>query len=149
MQDKHQPESIPENGGAAPPAGLGCRVELVLYYENGECEPLTVEIVPDEVADFKNGLLGESTPLANAINGYVAGDILPYQASDIIKVAVQSVTPGSDDTHREVIERRKAVLREAVRQSDLTNAIIFASAVNNKWGDYDPGAMAKELTDKP
>jgi hypothetical protein len=127
----------------------GCRVQLVLYYEDGETEILSLEIVPDEVADFKNGLLGESTPLAQSVNGHSAGDTIPYRAGDIVKVYLESVLPGSQGSHKDVIERRQAIVREAVRQSDLTNAIIFASAVNNKWGDYDPGAMAEELDKKP
>jgi hypothetical protein len=49
-----------------------------------------------------------------------------------------------------VAARRKAVLRQAVDHSDYINAMIFASSVNNKWGDYDvEGLDPDQWTDKP
>jgi hypothetical protein len=126
------------------PVGIGCQVEVELFYETGESERLNLEIVPDNVSDFHGGLLGESTPLAKALLEHTAGETVLYRAGDIVKVCIHAVNAGSAGSHKDILERRQAVLREAVRQSDLTNAIIFASAVNNKWGDYDPGAMAKE-----
>lgn len=124
-------------------AHRGTLVEIELVSENGEVEPLAFEIVPDKVADFKSQLLGESTPLAQAILGHKAGETLPYVVDDLVQVRILSVTPVETGNHRDVLERRQAILRKAVHQADLSNAIIFASAVDNKWGDYDPGALAE------
>jgi hypothetical protein len=149
MDENGLPEKRIEDTSDPSCAGRGRKVEMILFYETGETEPITVEIVPDKVSDFKNGLLGETTLLAKAISGHRSGETITYLAGDIVKVKIQDVLPGSHASHKEVLERRNAILTEAVRQSDLTNAIIFASAVNNKWGDYDPGAMTKELENKP
>lgn len=117
------------------------KVILEILSENDEVDSFSLEIVPDEVADFKAGLLGETTPLAQAILGHSAGETLSYHAGDIVQVKILEVELGTFNNFREVRERKQAILQEAIRQSDLTNAIIFASAVNNKWGDYDPGAL--------
>jgi hypothetical protein len=44
--------------------------------------------------------------------------------------------------------RRQETHRKAVRHSDQTNLIIFASSVNNKWGDYDPGVIQDDEPDE-
>ena len=54
----------------------------------------------------------------------------------ILSVAPSDRTPGED-----VSARREAVIRDAVARSDFTNAMIFASAVNTKWGDYDADGL--------
>ncbi len=40
--------------------------------------------------------------------------------------------------------RRQETLRKAVRQSEATNAILFASSFSGKWGDYDPTGLDED-----
>jgi len=123
------------------PVDAGMRVEVELDSQTGESERLTFTLVPDEQADFKAGFLGLGTPLAKALIGKRAGEVLAYHAGDIrsariLSVAVSDRTPGED-----VAARREAVIRDAVAHSDFINAMIFASAVNTKWGDYDADGL--------
>jgi len=36
-------------------------------------------------------------------------------------------------------------MRKALNQTELRNAINFASSFNSKWGDYDPSSLNEEL----
>jgi len=117
---------------------VGTHVKLELVSYRGEIEPLEVDIVPDQVADFRSGLLGESTPLARAILGQVAGAKVPYKVDDIAQAHILSVEPATRETYGDVAARKKAILRKAINQSDLTSTIIYASSMNSKWGDYEP-----------
>ena len=63
---------------------------------------------------------------------------------DIRRVRIAAVTPTDEGPDRGVALRREATLRKAVDQSDLTNAILFASSFNGKWGDYDPAGLMEE-----
>ncbi len=118
------------------PVATGMYVEVELVSRSGETERLSFTIVPDEQADFAAGFLGAGTPLAKAILGQVAGSELPYRVDDIRAVRVLAVATGRTAAE-DVAARRKAVIRDAVNKSDFINAMIFASAVNTKWGDYD------------
>jgi len=122
-------------------ADAGMLVEVELLDRSGEAERLTFTLVPDEQADFKAGFLGVGTPLGKALLGRRAGEALDYQVGDIrsarvLSVAVSDRMPGED-----VAARREAVVRDAVAHSDFINAMIFASAVNTKWGDYDADGL--------
>lgn len=119
-------------------------VELELVLETGEREALSLDVVADAAADFEAGFLGESAALAQAILGHQAGETLPYRAGDIAAVRIVSVAPELSRPADDKTEQRAETVRKAVRQSDRTNAIIFASTVDNKWGDYDPGALKEE-----
>lgn len=123
------------------PAQVGRHVELEIRYESGEIEALSLDIVADAAADFTRGLLGESTPLAKAVSGKTAGSVLPYRVGDALEVRLLAVTDTVREDAVDLTQRRKETEAKAVRQSDQTNLIIFASAVNNKWGEYDPGAL--------
>ena len=48
---------------------VGRRVQAVLIHEDAHEETLTLDIVPDAAADFEQGLLGESTRLAQTLIG--------------------------------------------------------------------------------
>jgi hypothetical protein len=122
----------------------GRHVELEVTYGPGDVEILSLDIVPDSSADFDRGFLGESTPMAQAILGHTAGDIVTYQAGDRVRVRILSV---SDELHgkpEDLSARRDEVERKARLDSDTTNLVLFASSFSGKWGDYDPNAVKRE-----
>ena len=120
---------------------VGSLVEVELESLDGEKERLALTIVEDSQADFKAGFLGLSTPLAKAILGRSAGELLPYQGGDIKSVKVLLVRPSDRVQTENVSARRQAVIRKAIDHSDYVNAMIFAGSVNSKWGDYDIGKL--------
>lgn len=125
---------------------VGRHVELELKYENLEVERLSLDIVADNAADFDNGLLGESTPLAKAILGKQVGAVISYHAGDIIEVRVLTVSVAKNEKPVDLSERREETQQKAIQDSDRTSLIIYASSMNSKWGEYDPGVL-KENTD--
>ncbi|MGD0613367.1 MAG: hypothetical protein ABSB41_17860 [Anaerolineales bacterium] len=132
------------------PIKNGTHVEVELISRSGKSERLAFTLVEDEQADFAAGFLGEGTPLARTLIGHTAGELLPYAAGDLRSVRVMVVTVSERTQGENVAARRKAVLRQAVDHSDYINAMIFASSVNNKWGDYDvEGLDPDQWTDKP
>ncbi len=120
---------------------VGAFVEIEFITSGGERESLSFQLVVDAQADFKNGYLGEGTPLAQAILGHPAGDTVPYQADEIEAVEILSVQPGRAAQGEDVAARRQETLRKAAEQSDLTSTILFASSFSGKWGDYDPTSL--------
>jgi hypothetical protein len=121
-------------------AVVGTHVTLELITEDGDIEQLEFDLVADRSADYACGFLGESTPLAQAILGQPVGRPLLYQNADIRAVRIVAVTP-SQAVPADAEARRQETLRKAVRQSDATNAILFASSFSGKWGDYDPTGL--------
>lgn len=119
----------------------GRHVELELHYTDGETEHLSLEVVADSAADFDRGFLGESTPLAKAIVGHTAGETLTYAAGT---VRILSVTPSQTQAPEDASKRREETIQKAVRDSDRTSQILFASSFNGKWGDYDPDSIKDE-----
>ena len=121
----------------------GTYVEVELISESGQQERLAFDLIPDADADLADGLLGLSTPLAQALKGQVAGRTIAYNHGDIRAVRLLKVTYSRRDlaaTH--AAANRQAALRKAVNRSDLAEAVRFASTVNQKWGDYDPEGIA-------
>jgi pyrroline-5-carboxylate reductase len=115
---------------------LGTHVEIELIEKSGESEHLAFDIVVDKDADFYSGLLGISTPLAKAIQGHRSGEAVPYPPGSGGRVRILNVS----HTHRPVTdaaEKRRAIVKEAVIQSEITNQMIFATSTGSKWGDYD------------
>lgn len=125
-------------------AQVGTHVVLELITEGGDTEQLEFDLVPDRSADFVQGFLGESTPLAQAILGQPIGRALLYQNADIRAVRILAIAP-SQAIPEDAEARRQETLRKAVRQSDTTNAILFASSFSGKWGDYDPTGLDEDL----
>lgn len=121
----------------------GMHVEVELITAEG-AEPLAFDIVPDASADFARGFLGENTPMARALMGRQPGERVAYSQGDILAVYVRSVAPAKEAPPPNVVERRKETMRKAVEQSDRTNALIFASSFNGKWGDYDPTGFTED-----
>jgi hypothetical protein len=122
----------------------GNKIEVELIDTHGDRERLAVQIVPDAFADLARGYLGEGTPLCQAIYGQPVGAEIDYAMGDVLKVRLLAVTPTDEGPDKGVAVRREATLRKAVDQSDRTNAILFASSFNGKWGDYDPAGLVEE-----
>lgn len=116
---------------------LGTRVEMELVDEAGKGEHLVLTLVPEEQADLKSGWLSINAPLAQAVLGRRAGETLPYEHGDLRQVHILAVHAGAAKPTKEAAARRKAAIRKAIQYSDYVNAMIFAGAVNSKWGDYD------------
>lgn len=122
---------------------VGYQVEVELLSRSAEAERLVCTLVPDQQADFAHGLLGESTPLAQAILGQPEGSVVPYSMADIYAVRILSARPGRGDAESDAAERRRAEAEDAARQAGRTSAIVFASSFSGKWGDYDPSGIEK------
>jgi hypothetical protein len=117
---------------------VGTHVEVELIDEAGECERLEFDLVPEKQADFTNGFLGESTPLAQAILGQTAGSVVAYRVGDVAKVSILTVTPDARVPVEDVAAKRQAVVQQVVAESNRISDMVFALAVGSKWGDYDP-----------
>jgi hypothetical protein len=129
------------NSSDNPAVDIGYLVEVDLISQGGEAERLVFTLVEDKQADFKAGFLGVSTPLAQAILGKTAGEVIPYQAGDLRCVKILSVRLSDQVQSEDIASRRQAVIRKAIDHSDYVNAMIFAGSVNSKWGDYDIGKL--------
>lgn len=138
------PERNDESSAAAAslPVGIGVHVELELIDEQGDREPLAVDIVKAQAADLAQGFLGANTPLARAIRGHTAGSEAPYHMGDIRVVRIVRVTPSQTIAPADAKERREAVLQKALNAAERTNAEMFAASFSSKWGDYDPQGIA-------
>jgi hypothetical protein len=118
---------------------LDTHVEVELIDETGASERLAFDLVPDEQADFANGFLGAGTLLAQALWGKATGEVVPYRQGDVISVRVVAVTAAARVQEEDVAAKRKAVIQQAVAESERISDMVFALAVGSKWGDYDPG----------
>jgi len=128
---------------------IGTHVEVELVDESGAGELLAVDIVPDNQADFSSGFLGAGTPLAQAILGQSAGNVVPYKVGDILQVRILKVTSNASAPPADVEAKRQAVIQQAIAQSELVSDMAFALAVGSKWGDYDPGEIAPDQGEHP
>jgi hypothetical protein len=119
----------------------GRHVELELRYTDGETEKLSLDVVADTAADFERGCIGESTPLAKAILGRTAGETVSYSGG---RVRILTVSQSQNQAPEDTAKRREETIQKAVRDSDRTSQILFASSFNGKWGDYDPDSIQEE-----
>jgi len=117
--------------------GLGTHVEVELIDQQGNREPMTFDLVREQMADMERGLLGENTPLAKAIRGKAVGSIVPYNMGDIRRVRIVSVRPSALEDPVDAEARRQAILKKAIDDAERTNAEMFASSFTGKWGDYN------------
>lgn len=122
---------------------IGMHVEVELIDQQGNGELLSFDIVPEESADFEHSFLGANTPLAQAILGQCAGNVVPYQMGDITGVRIVSVSPSQTSAPTDAAERRQAVLKKALDEAERTTAEMFAASYSSKWGDYDPAGIAQ------
>jgi hypothetical protein len=71
-------------------------------------------------------------------------NLRPALASGLDEQAVLSVEEQLHGRPVDLSEKRAQTERKAIDSSNRASAIIFASSVNNKWGDYDPGALLED-----
>jgi hypothetical protein len=126
-----------ESNANAPQIALNYRVLVELVDSAGGVERREFTIVPGKLADFKSGLLDENTPLGHALMGHGSGEIIPYQAGDLVEVRILAVADGKGSLLSGAAEERRADVQKAVAQSEITNQMIFSTASGSKWGDYD------------
>jgi hypothetical protein len=119
------------------PITLLSRVTIELVSVSGETERREFTLVTSKQADFKSGLLDESTPLGRALSGHRAGETVPYKVGDLKEVRILSVTSGEGSISPEAAEKRRLAVQQAEAQSEITSQMIFATAHGSKWGDYD------------
>jgi hypothetical protein len=129
-------------------AQSGTKVRLELVDETGASEAMDVQIVPDDFADVSKGYLGLGTPLAAALEGHLAGESIAYEMGDIRSVRILEVSLAEEGPDVGIAERREQAHRKALNETDRTNAILFASSFNGKWGDYDPSSLNNELDEE-
>ena len=125
---------------------IGCQVEINLLDRDGKRERLSFTIVADESADFANGFLGESTPLAQIIMDEKPGIVIPYLKDDILAIEILSVTPSIIKPPDDIAVKRQAMMEKTIREVEHTNAVVFASSFSGKWGDYDPDSLPEVNT---
>jgi hypothetical protein len=142
-------EGNKEPGGPGTGVVVGSHVEIELIAESGERERLAFNIVPDAEADFASGFLGEGTPLARAILGGRAGDVVPYQMGDVTQVKILAVGEGTRARDGDAATERQAIIQRAISKSDLADAVRFALTVDQKWGDTDPEGIASNWEETP
>jgi hypothetical protein len=126
---------------AQPPVKVGTHVVVELIDEQGGRERLELDVVADTAADFDGGLLGIGTPLGKAIAGRRAGSTAPYRLGDLREVLIVDVRPAAAPPPADTAERRQAALDKAAEEIAKTNAQIFASTFEGKWGGYNPEGM--------
>jgi hypothetical protein len=119
------------------PISLHSRVTVELVDSSGEAERREFTIVATKQADFKSGLLDENTPLGRALMGHCTGETVPYALGDLKEVRILSVESGEESVASNAAEKRRAAVRQAAAQSEITNQMIFATASGSKWGNYD------------
>jgi hypothetical protein len=119
------------------PIGRHSKVLVELIDLSGAAEQVGFTLVASKQADFKSGLLDESTPLGRALLGRQAGEVIPYAVGDLKEVRILSVKRGEAGASPEAAEKRRETVRKAAAQSEIINQLIFATASGSKWGDYD------------
>lgn len=112
------------------------KVLVELMDLSGAAEQVTLTLVESRQADFKSGLLDENTPLARALIGHQAGDVVPYQIGDLKEVRILSVERW-ETVPPNAAEKRRETVRKAEAQAEIINQLNFATASGSKWGDYD------------
>jgi len=131
METKAQPAQV----------GLGSHVEIELIDESGKAEPMAFQLVPAKQADMSRGLLSAEAPLGQAVRGKFVGAVIPYVKGDIRRIRIVRAGAGQAVAGEDAEVRRAAILERARNDAERTNAQMFASSFNGKWGDYDPAGV--------
>lgn len=132
---------MPENPSSKMTASTGTHVVVELLDAAGEIQRLEFDIVPDKMADFSRGFLGEGTPLARLIRNQPAGALLPFRTEETLQVRILSVDVARSWPAEDSALPRQEAMRKAQQQVERANAILFASSFSGKWGDYDPSGI--------
>ena len=120
-----------------PLISLHCRVLVELVDSSGQAEQREFTLATGKQADFKSGLLDENTPLGQALLGHHAGEVVPYALGDLREVRILAVVSGEAVIPSNAAEKRRAAVKKAAAQSEITNQMIFSTASGSKWGDYE------------
>jgi hypothetical protein len=120
-------------------AAIGTCVELELLAGDTTVDRMTADIVFDKFADLTQDFLGASAPLAKAIVGKPMGASVAYAMGDITHVYIVSVARSVRTPPADAADQRQAILDEARRKAERTNAEMFASSYGSKWGNYEVG----------
>jgi hypothetical protein len=120
---------------------VGCHVEVELIGETGAAEPLAMDLAPAGQGDLAAGFVALDTPLARAVLGRRAGDTVDYRMGDIVQVRILHVAAGREPAP-DAEANRQTVIEQAIKKSDLADAVRFSLTVDQKWGDTDPQVMA-------
>ncbi|MCJ7434752.1 MAG: GreA/GreB family elongation factor, partial [Anaerolineales bacterium] len=100
------------------------KVLVELIDLSGAAEQIKFTLVESKQADFKSGLLDENTPLALALIGHQAGDVVPYKVGDLKKVRILSVERGGTAGNSSAAaEKRRETVRKAEAQSEIINQL--------------------------
>ena len=116
---------------------LNSRVKVALVDSTGQTEEMEFTLVTARQADLKSGLLDENAPLGRALMGRSLGDRIPYTLGDLREVCILEIESGEAAISPEAAQKRRADVKKAAAQSEITNQMIFATASGSKWGDYD------------
>jgi hypothetical protein len=100
-----------------------------------------VDIISDDCADFENGFLGISTPLAKTILGETSGYLIPYFTQDLQAVQILSIKQSTRKPGSKIPSSRKKTIREILNQIEYRDAVLFSSSSNTKWGSYDADGL--------
>jgi transcription elongation GreA/GreB family factor len=117
--------------------GIGTMVVIELISASGEREPMSVRIVNDQAADYDAGLIGANTPLAKALLGKFVDTTVPYGMGDIKAIHIVEIFKPAEQAPADGASRRQASYDEALRKAERTNAEMFASSYDSKWGGYE------------
>jgi hypothetical protein len=129
------------------PVSLHCRVIVELVDSTGQVERGEFTLVTGKQADLTSGLLDENTPLARALLGHHAGETVPYMTGDLTEVRILAVEIGEQTIAPDAARKRRADVKKAAAQSEITSQMIFSTASGSKWGDYEVD-MDKLLKDE-
>ena len=116
---------------------MNSRVLVELVDSAGEADRREFRLVPTKQADFRSGLLDENTPLGRVLVGHRAGDTVSYEVGDLQEVRILGVENKTGALYSDAAEERRKAVQQALKQSEITNQMIFATASGSKWGDYD------------
>ncbi len=130
-----------------PQVGIGTHVTVELIDEQGGREEFAFDVATEAAADVTRNLLSVEAPLVQAIRGKFEGAEVDYRMGDIRRVRIVAVEPAQTPAAPDAAARRQAVLEEARRKAERTNADMFASSFSGKWGDYNTDDMTDDLTD--
>ena len=130
-----------------PQVGIGTHVTVELMDEQGGREEFTFDVATDVAADVTRNLLSVEAPLVRAIRGKFEGAEVDYRMGDICRVRIVAVEPAQNPAAPDAAARRQAVLEEARRKAERTNADMFASSFSGKWGDYNTDGMTDDMAD--
>ena len=125
--------------------GIGIHVELDIIDADGNTERIAFDLVKEQAAAFDQGRLSADAPLGKAIRGKRVGSVVEYVMGDIRRVRVVSLAPAQTPAPADAAARRTALLEEARRKAERTNADMFASSFSGKWGDYSTDDMRDDL----